>query len=251
MRCGGGGRCVGATDFSRGVLIANPTIRSWFFTAHERAAITESPPSFPVPRTSPARPATPGRACQVQRHQLHLLDYRRLCSSILPSSAGGPLDRAGSTVDNMADFLSQRVRRTSGGHDASCSRHQAGIVGAPDSRARLRGAPSFLALGRLGMDAAPTTNPVVSGLPDGYSGFTDMLFAHAIEGTYSVPEATGSAVGRTSLSRATCNRGLHRRAGFRMMTHGLRPYQHQPTVDVVLRLLTVTAPPPVKPDRPV
>ena len=103
------------------------------------------------------------------------------------------------------------------------------------------------------MDAVLTTNPVVSGLPDGYSGFTDMLFAHAIEGTYSVPEYGGNSGLRgwqdIAFPGDVQPRGYTDEQVSGPLNH--RPYQHQPTVDAVLRLLTVTAPPPVKPDRPV
>ena len=125
---------------------SSPTRRSGgfaVFTAHERAVITEATARLiPGPTDEPSEAGHPGA------RQANVTNY---ISSMIgafafdpPSSRGGPYsDRAGSTVDNMADFLSLSESAAPVWRSrliALQKTYQAGIA-AYDSRARLRGAP--------------------------------------------------------------------------------------------------------------
>jgi hypothetical protein len=110
--------------------------------------------------------------------------------------AGGPFsNRAGHTPNDMASFLTPNPALTANWRARLVLLHTAYINGiaALDQAARKRGAPDFLHVDPTGKDAVLASNPASAGLPSSYQGFTDLLFEHAAEGMYSVPEYGGNA----------------------------------------------------------
>jgi hypothetical protein len=105
--------------------------------------------------------------------------------------AGGPFsDRAGAKTDDMAAFLplSDAVR-------AHWEVRVAGLLAA--YRAGIRKLDQladgdFAKAAAARQDAALAKNPKVPRLPADATGFTDLLFRHAIEGCYAVPEYGGN-----------------------------------------------------------
>lgn len=112
--------------------------------------------------------------------------------------AGGPFsDRAGSPTDDMAVFIvpNPALLANWAGRLKKLQTTYAEGVAALDRLARGKGAKDFLHLDQAQMDSVLTANPKVASLPAGYAGFTDLLFEHAIEGMYSVPEYGGNRKG--------------------------------------------------------
>ncbi len=95
----------------------------------------------------------------------------------------------------MAHFLSPNPALMANWRARLVSLHKAYVNGiaALDDSARKQGAADFLHLSAPAKDAVLAKNPASAGLPSGYAGFTDLLFEHAAEGMYSVPEYGGNA----------------------------------------------------------
>jgi gluconate 2-dehydrogenase gamma chain len=108
--------------------------------------------------------------------------------------AGGPFsDRAGNDTNDMAHFLPlddavrehwrDRLRGLVSAYRQGLDRLDA-LAGGD-----FAGAPAAT------QDAALARNPRVRHLPEGSTGFTDLLFQHTIEGCYGAPEYGGNAGG--------------------------------------------------------
>lgn len=163
------------------------------FDQHQTELITEATARLiPGPNDDPAEAGHPGaREANVTRYITTLMGA--LLVSPPTVFAGGPFSgRAGGRRDDMADFLTLDPDRS-----ATWRTRLAGLKLAYDQGLsaldRAAGAPGFLGLDAAGRDRVLATDPKVPALPDGYTGFTDLLFAHAIEGMYSAPEYGGNA----------------------------------------------------------
>jgi hypothetical protein len=163
------------------------------FDQHQTELITEATARLiPGPDDDPAEAGHPGaREANVTRY------ITTLMSALLVSPAtvwaGGPFSgRAGGGRDDMADFLPLDHDRA-----ATWKTRLAAMKLAYDQGLaaldKAAGAKGFLGLDAGGRDRVLATNPKIAALPDGYTGFTDLLFAHAIEGMYSAPEYGGNA----------------------------------------------------------
>ena len=163
------------------------------FDQHQKKLITEATARLiPGPLDDPAEAGHPGaREANVTRYITTLMGA--LLVSPPTVFAGGPFSgRAGGGGDDMADFLPLDPDRS-----ATWRTRLAGLKLAYDQGLlaldRAAGARGFLGLDAAGRDRVLATDPKVPALPDGYTGFTDLLFAHAIEGMYSAPEYGGNA----------------------------------------------------------
>jgi hypothetical protein len=163
--------------------------------------------------------------------------------------AGGPFsNRAGSLTDDMAHFLTPNaaVHANWAGRLQRMRTTYADGIAALDGVARAMNAPDFLHLARAQMDSVLASNPKVPTLPPGYGGFTDLLFEHTIEGTYSVPEYGGNArlVGWTDIGFP----GDVQPRGYTdsdvSSPLDTVPFTPGPIATKVLELLTSTAPAP-------
>jgi hypothetical protein len=144
---------------------------------------------IPGPHDDPAEAGHPGaREANVTGYITTMLGA--LAVSPPKVYAGGPFsNRAGNATDDFAHFLpldgptgqAWRARLA-----AIRTAYQQGLSAYDRS-------PGFLHLSASRRDAVLATNPKVAGLPTGYTGFTDLLFAHAIEGYLSAPEYGGNA----------------------------------------------------------
>ena len=165
------------------------------FSEHEMSLITEATARLiPGPHDDPAEVGHPGaRESNVAGYIATLIGALGYTPPRVYS--GGPFsDRSGSAVDEMADFapLSHVTanawrRRLSTIRDS----YHAGLSEL-DRRARKKGSSGFLGLDALGKDRILAGNFKVVPLPREFTGFTDMLFSHAIEGTYAAPEYGGN-----------------------------------------------------------
>lgn len=163
--------------------------------------------------------------------------------------AGGPFsNRSGSGIDDMAHFLALDTGRVEAWRlrlGAIVVAYQHGVA-ALDAAAPGAG---FLALDAAAKDRVLATNPRVPSLPSEFTGFTDMLFAHAIEGMYSVPEYGGNA-GRAGWRDIGFPGDVQPR-GYPAaeVSSPLSRTSYQPTaaVGAVLGLIGATAPKPVGP----
>lgn len=163
------------------------------FDQHQKELITEATARLiPGPLDDPAEAGHPGaREANVTRYITTLMGALLVSPPMV--FAGGPLSgRAGGGRDDMADFLPLDPDRS-----ATWRARLAGLKLAYDQGLsaldRTAGTRGFLGLDAAGRDRALATNSKVPALPDGYTGFTDLLFAHAIEGMYSAPEYGGNA----------------------------------------------------------
>lgn len=166
------------------------------FTSHQTSVITEATARLiPGPHDDPAEVGHPGaREANVTRYITTLLGAMTYAPPKV--FAGGPFsDRAGAHEDDMAHFLTPNPALTANWRGRLVSMHKAYANGiaALDQAARKEGAVDFLHLSPGAKDAVLAKNPSVAGLPSGYDGFTDLLFEHAAEGMYSVPEYGGNA----------------------------------------------------------
>ena len=168
-------------------------VRRQVFDQHQTELITEATARLiPGPDDDPAEAGHPGaREANVTRYITTLMGA--LLVSPPTVFAGGPFsDRAGGGQDDMAAFLTLDPDRT-----ATWRTRLAGLKLAYDQGLsaldRAAGGPGFLGLDAAGRDRVLATDPKVPALPDDYTGFTDLLFAHAIEGMYSAPEYGGNA----------------------------------------------------------
>jgi hypothetical protein len=166
------------------------------FSGHQTSVITEATARLiPGPLDDPAEAGHPGaREANVTRYITTLLG----AMAYQPPKvfAGGPFsDRAGAPENDMAHFLTPNAALTANWRARLVSLHKAYVNGiaALDEAARQQGASDFLHLSAAAKDAILAKNPASTGLPSGYAGFTDLLFEHAAEGMYSVPEYGGNA----------------------------------------------------------
>ncbi|HET6875825.1 MAG TPA: gluconate 2-dehydrogenase subunit 3 family protein [Acidimicrobiales bacterium] len=169
--------------------------RKGAFDDHQFKVVREATARLiPGPEDDPAEAGHPGaREAGVANYISTLLGAMDHHPPVI--FAGGPFsNRASSLTDEMADFLAPNpallanwARRLKGLQTA-----YAEGIGALDRLAQGKGAKDFLHLDKARMDSVLTANPKVPSLPTGYVGFTDLLFEHAIEGMYSVPEYGGN-----------------------------------------------------------
>jgi hypothetical protein len=187
--------CSSGGQAPQGHPSASPSsaARPHVFDSHQTELITEATARLiPGPHDDPAEAGHPGaREANVTRY------ITTLMSALLVSPptvfAGGPFSgRAGKGRDDFADFLPLDPDRS-----ATWKTRLAGVKLAYDQGLaaldKAAGAKGFLWLDAAGRDRILATDPKVAALPDGYTGFTDLLFAHAIEGMYSAPEYGGNA----------------------------------------------------------
>jgi hypothetical protein len=163
--------------------------------SHQLQVVTEATARLiPGPEDDPAEAGHPGaREAGVATYITTLLGA--LDHHPPAIFAGGPFsDRAGSLTDEMASFLAPNPALLANwaGRLKQLQTTYAEGIAALDRLAQGRGAKDFLHLDKAGMDAVLTANPKVASLPSGYAGFRDLLFEHAIEGMYSVPEYGGN-----------------------------------------------------------
>ena len=221
------------------------------FSDHEMSLITEATARLlPGPLDDPAEAGHPGaREAGVATYIATLIGALEYSPARLYS--GGPFsNRAGFPVDDMARFaplnhvsMGAWRRRLSTIRDS----YLAGLSEL-DRRAQYDGAAGFVDLDANGKDRILAGNFKVVPLPSEFSGFTDMLFSHAIEGMYSPPEYGG-------------NRGLvgWRDVGFPgdVQPHGYTPQQvgapvnrsqlhPTPAVQALLKILSDTTPAPLQ-----
>ena len=151
-------------------------------TAHEASVVEEATARLiPGPSDDPSDPDPGARDAQVTRYIDTMLGA--LSRVPPPIFGGGPFsNRDGSKTDDFADFLPLTPVQY-----AAWSKRLAGLkqsysagVSALD---RLAGG-DFVTAPPSGQDRALVKNP---------SGFTTLLFTHAIEGMYSTPEYGGNA----------------------------------------------------------
>lgn len=153
------------------------------FSAHEAAVVEEATARLiPGPTDDPAEAGHPGaREANVTRY----VDTMLGALSLDPPKvfAGGPFsNRAGSRVDDMATFLGLTTA-SAAGWKIRLARLRAVYTNGVADLDRLAGG-SFLDASQAEKDTILAKNP---------EGFTAVLFAHAIEGTYSNPEYGGNA----------------------------------------------------------
>ena len=168
-------------------------VRRDVFDQHQTELITEATARLiPGPQDDPSEVGHPGaREANVTRYITTLMGA--LLVSPPTVFAGGPFsDRAGGGRDDMADFLTLDPDRSD-----TWRTRLAGLKLAYDQGLsaldRAAGTPGFLGLDAAGRERILGTNPKVPALPGEYTGFTDLLFAHAIEGMYSAPEYGGNS----------------------------------------------------------
>jgi hypothetical protein len=166
------------------------------FDEHQRAVITEATARLiPGPLDDPAEKGHPGaREAGVTGYITTMIG----AMAYHPPKvfAGGPFSaRAGHRSDQMATFLQPNPALAHNWRLQLEKLHAVYVAGIAslDMSARAKGSSSFLGLSPEGKDAVLAANPKISGLPTGYDGFTDVLFEHAAEGMYSVPEYGGNA----------------------------------------------------------
>ncbi|MGO9559174.1 MAG: gluconate 2-dehydrogenase subunit 3 family protein [Acidimicrobiales bacterium] len=152
------------------------------FDDHEAAVVVEATARLiPGPEDEPSEAGHPGaREAGVVRY----IDTMLGALSLSPAKvfAGGPFsDRAGSKVDDMATFIGLSTSEGYGwkvrlaGYRAAYSKGVVALDG-------LAGG-DFLKASKAERDAALAKDP---------DGFMTLMFGHAIEGMYSVPEYGGN-----------------------------------------------------------
>jgi hypothetical protein len=109
---------------------------------------------------------------------------------------------------------------------------------------------SFPAAPAPAQDAALAANPAVPGLPDGFGGFTDLLFQHTIEACYAVPAYGGNVGGAMWTEIAFPGDAQPRGYSPTQVTEpdGPDPCDVTPIVADLLTLVASAAPPPDPPD---
>ena len=162
------------------------------FDAHQTQLITEATARLiPGPDDDPAEAGHPGaREANVTRYITTMMGA--LLVSPPEVFAGGPFSGRAGGKDEMAHFLPLDPDRTDT-WKARLAKVKLAYDQGLAALDKASGGQGFLGLDAAGRDRILATNPKVPDLPDGYSGFTDMLFAHAIEGMYSAPEYGGNA----------------------------------------------------------
>jgi hypothetical protein len=172
-----------ACDQIRAVKSPQRRTASWLvFTDHEAAVVVEATARLiPGPEDEPSEAGHPGaREAEVVRY----IDTMLGALTLSPAKifAGGPFsNRAGSKVDDMATFIGLSTAEAYGwkvrlaGYRAAYSKGVVALDG-------LAGG-NFLKATNTERDAALTKDP---------DGFMALMFGHAIEGMYSVPEYGGN-----------------------------------------------------------
>jgi hypothetical protein len=161
------------------------------FTDHERAVVEEATARLiPGPTDDPTEAGHPGaREAGVVDYINGLLGALRYDKPLV--YGGGPFsNRSGNSHDDMADFLPLNDALRSHWKarvDGLTTCYRAGIPALD----RLAGG-DFTKATKAQQDAALAKNPKIAHLPQGATGFTDVLFQHAIEGCYAVPEYGGN-----------------------------------------------------------
>jgi hypothetical protein len=158
--------------------------RTWLvFDAHEADVVEDATARLiPGPQDDPSEAGHPGaREANVTRY----IDTVLGALTIMPAKifAGGPFsDRAGSKLDDMASFLGLTPAQTH-----AWTRRLATFRGqyrqGVKTLDKIAGG-DFTSLSGARMDAILAQDP---------GGFMTLLFGHAIEGMYSVPEYGGNA----------------------------------------------------------
>jgi hypothetical protein len=204
---------------------------------------------IPGPEDDPAEAGHPGA------REARVADYIAGMVGALGVSpplvfAGGPYsNRHGGSANFMADFLPLSRSRETAWRTRLRTVKEAYLAGIKvlDAKAEALGAGSFTDLQPETMDSVLAANPTVPGLPSDYSGFTDMLFAHAIEGMYSAPEYRGNA--GLAGWRDVGFPGDVQPDGYTpcQVTAPLRRGEYMPTpaVEAVLQIVGGTAPAPI------
>jgi hypothetical protein len=161
------------------------------FDAHQTELITEATARLmPGPKDDPAEAGHPGaREANVTRYITTLMGA--LLVSPPTVFAGGPFSGRAGGRNDFTDFLPLDPD-----HTETWKTRLAAVKLAYDQGLlaldQASGSKGFLGLDAAGRDRILATDPKVPALPDGYTGFTDLLFAHAIEGMYSAPEYGGN-----------------------------------------------------------
>jgi len=218
------------------------------FDQHQTELITEATARLiPGPHDDPAEAGHPGaREANVTRYITTLMGALLLSPPTV--FAAGPFStRGGGGRDDMADFLPLDHDRA-----ATWKTRLANVKLAYDQGLaaldRAAGSRGFLGMDPAGRDRVLATNPKVPALPDGYTGFTDLLFAHAIEGMYSVPEYGGNAglVGWHDIGFPGDVQPRGYQAAAVSSPLSREALQPSPSVVKVLNLLTAVSPAPVQ-----
>ncbi len=153
------------------------------FTRHQAEVVEEATARLiPGPKDDPSEAGHPGaREANVTRYIDTMLGALRISPPKV--FAGGPFsDRAGSTTDDMAKFLRLTPAETSGWTQRLTQlRHEYrhGI-----NRLDEMAGGDFTKVSTAEMDSILAQDP---------DGFMTLLFGHAIEGMYSVPEYGGNS----------------------------------------------------------
>ena len=185
------GTTTSTTAASGGAADAPTSTQSRALTAHEHAVVEAATARLiPGPDDDPAEAGHPGaREAGVADYIDGLLGAMR--DQTPRVYAGGPFsDRAGATHNDMATFLPLGPAATEAWRTRIAgliTAYQAGVV-ALDRAA----GGDFTKATPSRQDAVLAANPKVAELPSGNDGFTDLLFQHAIEGVYAVPEYGGN-----------------------------------------------------------
>jgi hypothetical protein len=225
------------------------------FTEHQIAVLTEATARLiPGPIDDPAESGHPGaREADVTGYIVTLLG----AMNYQPSKvfAGGPFsNRAGNSIDEMNVFIPPNPALSANWRARLARLHGVYLAGiaALDQAARKLGASDFAHLTGSSKDQVLATNPAVKHLPSGYDGFTDLLFEHAIEGMYSVPEYGGNKglVGWKDIGFPGDVQPRGYTAAEVSSPIDTVPYTPTPPVAKVIQLLESTAPKSLPPAAP-
>lgn len=162
------------------------------FSSHQMSILTEATARLiPGPDDDPAEAGHPGAreagAAAYIAALVGAMDF-----AIPRVYAGGPFsNRSGSSHDYMADFVSLSRTERNAWRARLAAVRDAYVIGLKELESRAGGS-GFVALDADAKDHVLATNFMVPGLPREFSGFTDMLFSHTVEGTYSAPEYGGN-----------------------------------------------------------
>lgn len=211
--------------------------------AHQHQVVVEATARLvPGPTDDPAEAGHPGaREANAAGYITDLLG----ALSVAPPRvwAGGPFsNRAGSATDDMAHFLDLSKPDL-----LHWQVNVAALVGNyRDGTAaldRLAGG-NFATASSTAQDAALTKNPPVPNLPQGMSGFTDLLFEHTVEAMYGAPEYGGNAnlVGWKEIRFPGDSQPRGYTPAEVTNSDGPDVYTPTPRVRQVLNLLAATAP---------
>jgi len=210
-----------------------------FLTEHEKGVVTEATARLiPGPTDDPAEAGHPGaREADVTGYINGLLGAMHVDPPHV--WAGGPFsDRAGAKHDDMADFVALPV--TSRAHWEHRLREL--------QRRYREGVAELDRLAGVSFVAAPkaTQDEVLAAQLKDHKSFSSLLFTHAIEGCYSVPEYGGNRdrTGWKEIAFPGDSQPRGYPAAEVSRPGPADPYQPAPIVASVLKLVAATAPPP-------